>query len=141
MNLTIEHAAPNIHIHGKSFGEDFTITRTVLLSRLKCRIPSDALIEGLSHKLDRFVACAFDIPPSESHPQHDAALEKCAGLVIWLDIKREPFGISIETIAKVLPAFTYLLGRTTYSGWNTRKKEMDNIRETLKEVAAITPAA
>jgi hypothetical protein len=128
-----------------SFGEAFTIKGTTLDYRARRMDPTPFIaMMMLTRKLDKFVASAWDIPIEQRHAQHDAALEKCAGLVIWLDTRNEPVRMAVDTIAKVLPAFIYLLGRHSdlgirWKGFDARKAEMDSIRDTLKEVAAMIP--
>lgn len=60
--------------------------------------------------LDTWIAGAWAIPIEARHPQHEAILDRCAGLVIWLDTKREAVADCLRVIAKVMPLMPALDG-------------------------------
>lgn len=98
--------------------------------------PELVSFEAEVRALDAWVAGAFAIPIEARHPQHEAILDKCAGLVIWLDTRREPIPVCLPVIAKVMPLMPALDGPDA-----GRREERERIEVAFKLMMEPTPTA
>ena len=87
--------------------------------------------EAAVRRLDIWVAGAWHIPVGYRHSAHYIALNKCAGLVIWLDLKREAIPTCREAITKLMPILPILDGHYTWEGHEWRKKDREAILKAL----------
>ena len=85
------------------------------------------ILEALTRRLDVFAASAMNMPAGDQHPQQPAVVDRCAGLVLWLDIQRPDEPSAAGTIAKVLPLFLYLLGDAHHPDNTIRMAEWKSI--------------
>lgn len=87
--------------------------------------------EAAVRRLDIWVAAAWQIPEEYRYGRHYLALDKCAGLVIWLDLKREAIPTCREVITKLMPILPILDGHYSWEGHAWRVKDREAILKAL----------
>lgn len=86
------------------------------------------LLEVLTRKIDRFVASAMDLPEHHRHERQGTAIDKAAGVVVWVDSANSPaLADCSRAIQAVIPSFLYLCGRVACPVYGLRKREWEDI--------------